>query len=154
MNCKIVRTALTVIFTTSLIASFTARAHASEQCSLERAAGKWSFTDGGTFINIGPETAVGVFELDGAGNLQNGLATHSLNGTIADETFSGTYTVNPNCTGTLSVKIFASGVELFAAQLNIVFDDDTKQIRGVFTSIVEPSGTALPAVIGLEGKKQ
>ena len=52
------------------------------------------------------------------------------------------------------MTIFASGVELFATQLNIVFDDDMKQIRGLFTSIVEPSGTTLPAVIGLEGKKQ
>jgi len=140
-----------VILTVGMVAPARADDH---QCSLARAAGKWSFTDNGTVVGIGPRIATGVFTLDGAGNLQNGLATSSLNGTIAEETFSGTYTVNPNCTGTLSGEIFVSGVELFAVTLNLAFDEDMKQIRGIFTSAVEPDGTALSTVIGLEGRKQ
>jgi len=155
MKFKIARTSMVSLFATVLALGMVAPAHADDhQCSLARSAGKWSFTDNGTVVGVGPRTAVGVFTLDGAGNLRNGLATSSLNGSIADETFSGTYTVNPNCTGTLSGEIFVSGVEQFAVTLNLAFDEDMKQIRGIFTSAVEPNGTTLSTVIGLEGRKQ
>jgi len=51
------------------------------------------------------------------------MATSSLNGTVAEETVSGTYTVNPDCTGTVSVQIFSGATELFAVTLNIIFDE-------------------------------
>jgi hypothetical protein len=101
------------------------------------------FTDSGTVVGVGPRTAVGRLTLDAAGNLLNGAATSSLDGAIANETFSGTYTVNPDCMGTISVDIFASGVELFAITGNIAFDNDMKHMRGIFTSVVEPNGTSL-----------
>jgi len=155
MKFKIARTSMVSLFATVLALGMVAPAHADDhRCSLARSAGKWSFTDNGTVVGIGPRIATGVFTLDGAGNLRNGLATSSLNGSIADETFSGTYTVNPNCTGTLSGEIFVSGVEQFAVTLNLAFDEDMKQIRGIFTSAVEPNGTTLSTVIGLEGRKQ
>jgi hypothetical protein len=155
MKHSIARSGLAVVFAIALMAGLAPPAHADDhQCSLARSAGKWSFTDSGTVVDVGPRTAVGVFKLDGAGNLQNGLATSSLNGSTADETFSGTYTVNPDCTGTLSVEIFVSGVELFAVTLNLAFDEDMKQMRGIFTSAVEPNGTTLSTVIGLEARKQ
>jgi hypothetical protein len=124
-------------------------------CSTERAAGRWGFTDSGTVVGIGPRTAVGVFALDGNGNLLNGVATSSLNGSVAEETFSGTYTVNPNCTGTLSVGIYVSGSLSYTVTLNLAFDDDMKALRGLFTSaVVEPSGTPLSTVIALDARKQ
>jgi hypothetical protein len=123
-------------------------------CSLARAAGNWAFTDSGTVVGVGPRTAVGRLTLDAAGNLLNGAATSSLDGAIANETFSGTYTVNPDCMGTISVDIFASGVELFAITGNIAFDNDMKHMRGIFTSVVEPNGTSLPTVIALDANKQ
>ena len=98
-------------------------------CSLARSAGKWSFTDQGTVVGIGPRTAMGVFTFDGGGNLQNGIATSSLNGAIASETFSGTYTVNPDCTGTISIDIFSSGTEIVAVTLSIAFDEDMQHVR-------------------------
>jgi hypothetical protein len=123
-------------------------------CSLARAAGNWAFTDSGAVVGVGPRTAVGRLTLDAAGNLLNGAATSSLDGAIANETFSGTYTVNPDCMGTISVDIFASGVELFAITGNIAFDNDMKHMRGIFTSVVEPNGTSLPTVIALDANKQ
>ena len=101
------------LFVLALIASMAAPAHAAGPCSLARAAGKWSFTDNGTVIGVGPRTAVGTLTLDASGNVSNGVATSSLNGAIADETFSGTYTVNPDCSGTISVTISSGGVEVF-----------------------------------------
>jgi hypothetical protein len=155
MKHKLVGTALTVVFAVAMMAGLAAPAHAWDQpCSLAGVAGNWGFTDSGTVIGIGPRTAVGVFTLDGKGNLLDGVATSSLNGSIASETFSGTYTVNPDCTGEVSVAIYASGAQILAVTLNVAFDDDMKEIRGLFTSATEPNGTVLPTVVGLQGRKQ
>ena len=155
MNHNIARIGLAVAFAIALMAGLAATARADDNaCSLAGVAGKWAFTDNGTVIDVGPRTAVGVFTLDGKGKLRNGVATSSLNGAIADETFSGTYTVNSDCTGTFNVTIYASGVELFTVTLSTAFDDGVRQIRGLFTSVTEPNGTVLSTVIGLEGKKQ
>jgi len=97
---------------------------------------------------------VGVFKLDGNGNLLNGVAASSLNGSVASETFSGTYTVNPDCSGSFDVKIYSGGVELFELTAFTAFDNDMREMRAVFTSIVAPNGTALQSVINLEARKQ
>jgi hypothetical protein len=123
-------------------------------CSLARSEGKWSFTDNGTVVGVGPRTAVGIFTLDGAGNLINGVATSSLNGSVAAETFSGTYTVSSNRTGTGSVRIFASGAEILALTFNMSFDNDMREMRAVFTSAALPDGTPLATVINLDARKQ
>ena len=156
MKSKIACTCMGSLFAVALIVGMSAPAYAGDrdECSLARAAGKWSLTDQGTVVGIGPRTAVGVFTLDGNGNLLNGVAASSLNGTIASETFSGTYTVNPDCSGTFDVKIYSGGVELFELTAFTAFDNDMREIRGVFTSVVAPSGTVLPTVINLEARKQ
>jgi hypothetical protein len=156
MNHKIPTTVLTLIIAVGLIVGIAPLAYAGGPCSLARAAaeGNWSFTDNGTVIGVGPRTAVGVFTLDGNGNLLNGKATSSLDGVVESETFSGTYTANPDCTGSFDVKIYSGGSELFEVTIFASFDDNLKQVRGVFTSVVTPNGTALPTVINLEGRKQ
>ena len=138
-----------------LIVGLAALAHADDNhCSLARSAGMWSFTDQGTVIGIGPRTAVGVFTFDGVGNLQNGVATSSLNGAVASETFSGTYAVNSDCTGTISVDIFSSGTEILVVTLNVAFDDDMKHMRGIFTSVATPDGMQLQTVINLDATRE
>ena len=155
MKYKIARTGLAVIFAAGLIASMAAPAHAWDRpCSLAGAAGHWSLTDQGTVIGIGPRTAVGVFTLDGNGNLLNGVAASSLAGSVASETFSGTYTVNPDCSGTFDVKIYSAGTELFELTAFTAFDSDMREMRAVFTSVVAPNGAALKSIINLEAKKQ
>jgi len=155
MKNKVARTGLASLFAAALTVGLAASAHAGNfSCSLASAAGNWSLTDQGTVVGVGPRTAVGTFTLDGAGHLTNGVATSSLNGSIVDETFSGTYTVKRNCTGTLNVTIYSSGTEIFAVTLNTAFDDDMRELRGIFTSVTEPDGTVLPTVINLEARKQ
>jgi len=156
MKSKIACTCVGGLFAVALIVGMSAPAYAGDkdECSLGRAAGKWSLTDQGTVINIGPRTAVGVFTLDGSGNLLNGVAASSLNGTIANETFSGTYTVNPDCTGSLDVKIYSGGTELFEIKAFAAFDNNMKEMRALFTSVVAPNGTVLPTVISFEARKQ
>lgn len=155
MTHNITRSLLTLFFAASLMLSTSTSARAEDsECSLAGSAGKWSFTDNGTVIGIGPRTAVGVFTFDGSGNLKNGRATSSLNGAVADETFSGTYSVKSDCTGKISVSIFSSGVQTLTVTLNVAFEADMRQMRGIFTSAVTPDGTSLPTVIGLEGRRQ
>ena len=91
MKSKFVRTGLLIIVASILgvIVATPARA-----CSMVDAAGKWAFTDSGTVIGVGPRVAVGVLVLDANGSVRNGKATSSLNGSIAEETFYGTFTVN------------------------------------------------------------
>lgn len=155
MKLKIPGKCLGSLVALVLTVGLAAPAHADDNnCSLARSAGKWSFTDQGTVVGIGPRTAMGVFTFDGEGNLQNGIATSSLNGAIASETFSGTYTVNPDCTGTISIDIFSSGTEILAVTLSIAFDQDMKHVRGIFTSAATPNGTQLSTVINLDARKQ
>lgn len=153
MKRKIARTGLVMFLAIGLGLSM-AQAEEHHQCSLASAAGHWSLTDNGTVVNVGPRIAVGVFTLDRNGNLLNGAAASSLNGNVASETFSGTYTVNSDCSGTFDVKIYSGGTELFEITAFTAFDDDMKEMRAVFTSVVPPGGTNLPTVIALDARKQ
>jgi hypothetical protein len=132
MKYKIALTSLASLFGVALGVSMSTLALADDhECSLARAAGHWSLTDNGTVIGIGPRTAVGVFKLDGNGNLLNGVAASSLNGSVASETFSGTYTVNADCSGSFDVKIYSGATELFELTAFTAFDDDMKEMRAV-----------------------
>ena len=131
-----------------------ASAEEDATCSLARSAGRWSLTDNGTIIGIGSRVAVGVFRLDGRGNLEDGVAASSLNGSVASETFSGTYTINPDCSGSFDVKIYSGDTELFELTAFMAFDDHMREMRAVFTSVVAPNGTSLQSVVSLQARKQ
>jgi len=155
MKFSAVRTQLVITLTVGFILSLAPFAHAEDhECSLAQAAGKWSFTDNGTVLGVGLRVAVGTLTLDSAGNVSNGEITSSLNGTITSETASGTYTVNPDCTGTFNLTVYSSGVELFTVTASSVFDSRMQHLRGIFTSTVEPNGTALATVIAVDANKQ
>jgi hypothetical protein len=77
-------------------------------CSTASLHGTFGFTAAGTVDGIGPVARVGWETFDGKGNA-SGTATTSVNGTIYDSTFTATYTVNPNCTGTFAEQDSAIG---------------------------------------------
>jgi len=154
MKCNVV-TKVVVAFAFALaLVSLVPSAH-GQQCSFAHAAGKYGFTDIGTVVGVGPRTAVGILTLDAAGNVVNGKATSSLNGAMAEEAFSGTYTVNPDCTGTFSVNVYhPSGTLLFTGTLDLAWDDvEMKELRFIFTSVKLPNGTPLSIVISGNGRK-
>ncbi len=153
MKHNIARTGLAIVFAATLVLSMAATAQAGGPCSLARAAGTYGLTDVGTVVDVGPRTAVGIWTMDAAGNLTNGKGTSSLNGTIARETFSGTYTVNPDCTGTLAVNIFESGNLLFAVTADVAWDDNMREVRFIFTSAVSPVLGPLQTVINGDARK-
>ncbi len=155
MKRNIARRTLVILSLATLYLSLAATAQAqSPACSLALTAGKWGFTTNGTVVGIGPRASMGILTLDAAGNALNGKATASLNGVVTDETFSGTYTVNPDCTGKLAIDIFnLSGNKVLTATLDLVFDDNVRELRAIFTSVVLPNGTPLATVITVEAKK-
>lgn len=136
------------------IASLVAPVHANAACSMEASAGSWSMTDSGTVVGIGPRIAVAVFKLDGKGNLTDGRGVSSLNGSVASETFTGTYTLNPDCSGSASAKIYSGGVQILQLTAFIAFDDNMKELRMLFTSVATPDGIPLNSVISLQARRQ
>lgn len=156
MKRNISLTTLAMTFLTMLNVGLASAARAQDErgCSNATVAGKWGFTTNGTVVGIGPRASLGIFTLDGTGNLVNGKATASLNGSVTDETFAGTYSVNPDCTGKFAIEIFdPSGNKILTATLNIVFDDNVRELRAMYTSAVLPNGTPLGTVITANGKR-
>ena len=142
--------ALTTTLATSMAA--TARADGSLSCSPRSVAGKWAFTINGTIPSIGPVGAVGLFTQDASGNF-NGTETRSLNGDSADETLTGTATVNPDCSGTDTIQVFEGGVLVRTSTLAVVYDDNKNEARALFTSVILPDGTVLPSILTSEAHK-
>jgi hypothetical protein len=141
--------ALVVAFVVSMGPSAQA---ASGKCSLSKLAGTYGLTTTGSIPSIGPVAAVGLITFDASGNI-SGTQTRSLNGDIADETFTGTATVNSDCSGTDTVSVFESGVLVRTSTLKLVYDDNGRSARAIFTSIVLPDGTSLASILTVDARK-
>ena len=145
--------AAAVLFAMALLGtSAPARA---EKCSLAAAAGKYGFTLNGVAITQAGAVslaAVGKAILDAAGNV-SGSEARSVGGAYADETLSGTYTVNADCTGTATVQFFEAGNLVRTSQLSLVFDNNLREIRMVQKSLTLPNNVVLPVVITVEARK-
>jgi hypothetical protein len=122
-------------------------------CSTASIAGRFGFTTTGSVAAVGPVAATGIFTQDASGNI-TGTQTRSLNGSVADETFTGTATVNSGCTGTDTVQVFQDGSLVRTTTLHVVYDDNGREARAIFTSLVlQPSGVSLPSIITIEARK-
>ena len=143
-----------VLFLVASVVSMprTAQAQSQRHCSNASVIGKWGFTTEGTILGLGPVAAVGVITFDAQGNV-NGKQTRSLAGQVADETISGTYAVNADCTGTILADVFQSGVKVRTATLSTVILDNGREARSLFTSLVLPNGVSLPTVITTNAKR-
>jgi len=155
MKRNIASRTLLIVFAAAMVASMAATAQAEDPpCSLARAAGKWGFSDTGTVVGVGPRAAVGILTLDAAGNVVDSKATVSLNGTISEETFSGTYTVNPDCTGSATVDLFdPSGNKIGTITTAMVYVNHMREFHQLFTSVVLANGISLKTVITFDARK-
>ena len=125
------------------------------QCSFRTSAGNFGFTlTGVVILTTGPVpiAAVGRAALEASGNV-TGTESRSVGGGFADETFTGTYTVNADCTGTATLKFYESGQLVRTSVLSIVFDSNAREIRMVQKSLQLPNNTFLPAVITVEARR-
>jgi len=155
MKCKIGPTALVIACLASIVLSIVPKA-AAQQCSISSAVGRYTFTLTGNILSPTgwvPAAAAGRFTIDLEGNI-SGTEARNVGGGFANETLTGTFTVNPNCTGRATFNIFESGVLVRKTVFSTVTDDNFTEVRSVEQSLVlEPSGTHVPAVITTVAKR-
>ena len=95
---------------------------AQQQCSVEKLQGRYVFTGQGTNLHYG------AFEFDGAGKFL-GKQT-SLRHTVAQrETLSGTYVLDADCTGRMTLE----GQQGGTAHWDVFVTDDGKKGRMIRT---------------------
>jgi hypothetical protein len=138
MKRTITPTTLVIVSTVAFALGIAPRAQADEHegCSRATLRGTFGYTSTGTLLDTyvppplaGPFAEVGKQTFDGKGKT-NATATLSTNGNPATVTVEGTYTVNPDCTGsmTLHVAPFDSTVHAY-----FVIDDDRAELRAIVT---------------------
>jgi hypothetical protein len=126
----------------------------AQRCSRATVAGDWAGTLTGTIIlptGGVPAAAIVRISADLAGIL-SGTEARIFGGEFVRENLSGTWTVNPDCTGRVAANIFQSGVLTRTVVLAVVFDSLSTELRMVQKSLTLPVGTSIPVVITLEGK--
>ena len=124
-----------------LLAS-TSTLYAQTACSSATLNASYAFSDSG-FADSGlfmrharlkgtavPVSAVGVLAFDGAGNVSFSTLTLVVNGGISSETGSGSYTVNSDCTGSISLT---SG-SIAGITFDMVIVGGGTEVFGVLTS--------------------
>jgi hypothetical protein len=90
--------------------------------------GDYGFVVNGTNVGAGVVASVGQVTADGRGNLV-GSDTTSVNGLIVRRTLTGSYAVDPDCTGELS---FTDNFGL-TTHLDFVLVDDLEQVNFIQT---------------------
>jgi len=84
----------------------------ARQCSNASLKGAYGFLDAHVVLPAGtPFTAIGRWKFDGKGNFTNTLTIND-NGTVTHASDSGSYTVNEDCTGAISILGGAGTVEI------------------------------------------
>jgi hypothetical protein len=98
------RTLISLLAWASLFGFGGASSAQAEQCSNASLSGAYGFHGFATIVSPGspgtPRAIIGLFTLDGHGNFTAKL-TLDDNGTIISRPDTGTYAVNPDCTGTI-----------------------------------------------------
>jgi hypothetical protein len=124
-------------------------------CSAAASAGEWAYTETGSVLPSTvavPFAAVARYTLDADGNL-SGTATSSSGGTVANVTLKGTGMVNPDCTGTLTVGVYALGNLVRTATFDVVYVHRSREARAIVVSLVLADGTIVPAVLTVDATK-
>ena len=156
MKLRIVRQTLSVIPIAALYMTLAQAAQADNACSVATAAGGWGFTLTGTLIlptGPVPGAATARITFDAQGNITSATEARNVGGGFANETIIGSWSVNPDCTGTLSGRVYESGVLVRTSVLSIVFVDNMREVHMVQQSLTLPNGTTLPVVITVDGKR-
>lgn len=137
MTRTVAPTTLVTVFATLFVLGIPPRAQAGEhrECSNASLQGSFGFTSTGTLLALpppfaGPFGEIGRQTFDGNGNT-DATATLSANGNIVKGvTVQGTYVVNPDCTGSMTLYILPFGS---TANLDFVIDDDGAELRAIVT---------------------
>jgi hypothetical protein len=135
MKYTTIAKALTIAAITVLALGVAPMANARDKgCSNATLTGTFSEKDNGFITNPPPAPAslfagVVLETFDGDGTITASGIT-SLDGTVTPQTETGTYTVNPDCTGTYEVQISPGG---FTAHAFFVIDDGGNELQIIVT---------------------
>jgi hypothetical protein len=137
MKRTIARMTLVIIFAIVFVLGIVPGAQAGE-CSIGTLHGSFGYTATGTLLPsavpvplAGPFGEIGRQTFDGNGHT-TATATINANGNITNVTIEGTYTVNPDCTGSMTRNVSPLGV---TAHDDLVIDDEGVELR---TSATDP----------------
>jgi hypothetical protein len=124
------------VFSTVFVLGISPKAQAGEPrgCSNASLRGSFGFTNTGTNLALpppfaGPIAQIGRQTFDGRGHTR-ATTTLSANGNIFGATAEGSYVVNPDCTGSLTLYVSPVGSTVNA---DFVLDDDGAEIRALIT---------------------
>lgn len=112
------------------------RAQAEDaRCTNASLQGSFGYLIVGSLVSASPVTGafveVGKQIFDGSGNT-TATATGSINGsTLPPLTLGGTYTVNPDCTGTMTLYVSPVGITSHAS---FVITDGGKEFQAIITN--------------------
>lgn len=99
-------------------------------CTVASLNGSYGYFLSGPLIGLGPVAAVGIVTLDGAGGL-SAQDTVSNNGVIGHRTGPGAYTMNSNCTGSVSLNGDFLG---FSADFTVVPESSGMEFTFIVTN--------------------
>jgi hypothetical protein len=128
----------------------------NNSCSTAQAAGEWGFTLIGTLLTptgTVPAAAIARGTFDTQGNITSASEARNVGGGFANETLTGSWTVNSDCTGSLTVYVYESSVLTRISVASLVFIDNMREVRMVQQSLTLPGGATLPVVITIDGKR-
>src|SRR5215469_17391356 len=111
----------TLLFSVPLSFGIAPNLQARPSCSNGSLSGSFGYTNTGTILagpDAGPFGGVGRQTFDGKGNTQ-ATATVSVNGNISHAMIKGTYVMNANCTGSMTLLVTA-GTEAFTNHVDLV----------------------------------
>jgi hypothetical protein len=122
----------TVLFSALMALAIPLRVHAQPGCSNATLNGSFGYTNTGTILagpGAGPFGGVGRQTFDGKGNTE-ATATVSVNGNISHATIKGTYVMNANCTGSMTLLVTV-GTETFTNHVNLVIVHGGGEFRAI-----------------------
>src|SRR5207253_6699938 len=99
-----------------------------------------------------PVVVVGRLTFTSAGTVF-GSQTRSVGGSTAVERITGTFSTNPNCTGTIIAQVFVSGALVRTSTIATIWVDNGRKARAVFKKTVLPDSTILPTVLTTEADR-
>jgi hypothetical protein len=151
-----VRTALVAISIAIFYMTLAPAAQAGNLCSTAKAAGDWGFILTGTLLlptGPVPAAAIAAGTFDTQGNITSATEARNVGGSFANETLTGSWTVSSDCTGTLTVNAYESGVLVRTSVVSLVFVNNMGEIFAVQQSLTLPDGTTLPIVLTFDAKR-
>src|SRR5215468_4512869 len=128
---------LTLTLSTAVLVMLvcTANAKAETGCSDNTLKGRFTFTATGFLVApspiTGPFAAIGAQSFDGKGNTE-GASSVSVNGAAERVILRGLYSVNPDCTGGMTLTFLPSGL---VQHFDLIVSPNGREIRGIRTDV-------------------